>query len=158
MNARYSLLTGMVFALLGGTAVAQTCANPIPIVTTALPYSTTNNSCAYNDNMDVMWGGSVYTPGREVVYQVRSFIRRAPNPPAMRFILSPISNYDPTVFACQQCGALAMCIDGDDTFGPGGTETLSISAQTQSYFLIVDSTSIGSYDNCGQYALQAYRQ
>ena len=158
MNARYGFPTGMVFALLGGTAVAQTCAAPIPIVTTALPYSTTNNSCAYNDNMDVMWGGSVYTPGREVVYQVRSFTRRAPNPPAMRFILSPISNYDPAVFACQQCGALAMCINGDDAFGPGGTETLAIPAQTQPYYFIVDSTSIYSYSNCGEYALQVYHQ
>ncbi len=154
MKSLLPLAAGLSLSFAIATAQAQTCANPIPINSNPTSSWLNFNSCSSGDYMDTQWFGSVYTPGRDVVYLVQHMpVSKASQPP-LHFTLIPQSpSYDPAIFACTQCNALASCIDGHDDGGPGFTEQMSIGKQARPYYVIVDSTDPSYLYNCGPYML-----
>jgi len=158
MKPLLQLATGLCLSLALACAQAQTCANPLTINSTVasswLPY----DSCSSFNYLDTNWQGIVYTPGRDVVYLVKPVSLTQKFVGGLHFTLFPQqSTYDPAIFACSQCGAAALCIDGRDDGGPGYTEQMSIAAQHHTYYLIVDSTESTYPSNCGPYVLNVVK-
>jgi hypothetical protein len=150
------LLVLCLFAVLGGPAMAQTCAMPIDINVNLGPYNVSNNSCYSQDNVPSIDYGSLYTPGRDVVYRVIAPNSRIRQVPKMSFTLWPSSSYDAAIFAVTQCSQPFPMISGDDSYGPGGPETIVVPAQPHSYYFIVDSANQYSpFGDCGQFNLYA---
>jgi len=154
MKPLLCLAASLSFCLAITSAQAQTCAVPIHINSNAASSWLNFDSCTSADNLDSLWSGSIYTPGRDVVYLVQHVpVSRLPQP-ALHFTLIPQnSNYDAAIFACSQCNAVALCIDGRDDGGAGYTEQMTIGQQARPYYLIVDSTDPSYLHNCGPYVL-----
>jgi hypothetical protein len=154
MKSLRCVATSLSLGLAVASAHAQTCANPLTINSNIAASWQVFDSCNSADFLDTNWQGSVYTPGRDVVYLVhRLALNRLPQP-TLHFTLIPQQpTYDPAIFACSQCNALALCIDGHDDGGPGYTEQMTVGHQIRPYYLIVDSTDSSYLHNCGPYAL-----
>ncbi|MBK9266746.1 MAG: tandem-95 repeat protein [Polyangiaceae bacterium] len=152
-------LTALAAALLGApsalSAGADTCA--APTVISSLPYADSGTTvAAINDiNAVPLTCNNKYTStqGPDVVYSVTV----GPPPNSLTFSLDPTGiNWDASIYLLTTCTDGNTCAAGygADTFGPNGTETISLTnIPAGTYFFYVDSFYSSGNLNSGTYDL-----